>query len=242
MPVALGRGGIRANKREGDGGTPRAPFGPGNCGGAPTATRGRAHSCPSAPSGPKTPGAKIRKAAITTSRYGSSAGCGGDRLTRDDHLYDFIVEIDHNSSPAHRRPRQRGIPASGAREFRADRRMRVDDEIGHAAAAAAAGSRDQNRDWMSAICGISKTMLDKNQIAAASRTLQDHWRAGTKLASLDACTASSRSRAKATRSRRHRKVLGRNICSAGKSQPPARPGKSTSMSTARWPDASCPRR
>ena len=29
-------------------------------------------------------------------------------------------------------------------------------------------------------------MLDKNQIAAASRILQDHWRAGTKLASLDA--------------------------------------------------------
>jgi L,D-peptidoglycan transpeptidase YkuD (ErfK/YbiS/YcfS/YnhG family) len=25
--------------------------------------------------------------------------CGGDRLTRQDHLYDFIVEIDHNSSP-----------------------------------------------------------------------------------------------------------------------------------------------
>jgi 2-keto-4-pentenoate hydratase len=29
-------------------------------------------------------------------------------------------------------------------------------------------------------------MLDKNQIAAASRTLHDHWRAGTKLASLQA--------------------------------------------------------
>ena len=29
---------------------------------------------------------------------------GGDRLRRDDHLYDFIVEIDHNASPriAHR--------------------------------------------------------------------------------------------------------------------------------------------
>jgi L,D-peptidoglycan transpeptidase YkuD (ErfK/YbiS/YcfS/YnhG family) len=26
-------------------------------------------------------------------------GQGGDRLRRDDHLYDFIVEIDHNSSP-----------------------------------------------------------------------------------------------------------------------------------------------
>src|SRR5712672_483729 len=64
--------------------------------------------------------------------------------------------------------------------------MRVDAEAGHAAVAGAAGSRDQNRDWMNAICGISKAMLDKNQIAAASRALQDHWRAGTKLASLDA--------------------------------------------------------
>ena len=27
-------------------------------------------------------------------------------------------------------------------------------------------------------------MLDKNQIAAASRTLQDHWRAGTKFEGL----------------------------------------------------------
>jgi L,D-peptidoglycan transpeptidase YkuD (ErfK/YbiS/YcfS/YnhG family) len=26
-------------------------------------------------------------------------GRGGDRLTRDDHLYDFIVEIDHNTFP-----------------------------------------------------------------------------------------------------------------------------------------------
>ena len=29
-------------------------------------------------------------------------------------------------------------------------------------------------------------MLDKHQIAAASRTLYDHWRAGTKLAGLEA--------------------------------------------------------
>ena len=26
-------------------------------------------------------------------------GQGGDRLTRDDHLYDFIIEIDHNAAP-----------------------------------------------------------------------------------------------------------------------------------------------
>jgi L,D-peptidoglycan transpeptidase YkuD (ErfK/YbiS/YcfS/YnhG family) len=52
VPVALGRGGIRANKREGDGGTPKGTFRP-------------------------------------------------RRLwwRADRHLYDFIVEIDHNSSP-----------------------------------------------------------------------------------------------------------------------------------------------
>src|SRR5580698_4524869 len=32
---------------------------------------------------------------------------------------------------------------------------------------------------------MRKTMLDENQIAAASRTLGDHWRAGTKLGSLE---------------------------------------------------------
>ncbi|MFZ0764188.1 MAG: L,D-transpeptidase family protein, partial [Bradyrhizobium sp.] len=26
-------------------------------------------------------------------------GDDGDRLRRDDHLYDFIIEIDHNTSP-----------------------------------------------------------------------------------------------------------------------------------------------
>ena len=53
---------------------------------------------------------------------------GGDRLTRDDHLYDFIVEIDHNTLAAHRRPRQRGVPASGAAEFCTDRGLRFDDQ------------------------------------------------------------------------------------------------------------------
>ena len=42
------------------------------------------------------PGARIRKTAITTSRSGWSAA---KPVTRDDHLYDFIVEIDHNSAP-----------------------------------------------------------------------------------------------------------------------------------------------
>src|SRR5512141_196347 len=66
--------------------------------------------------------------------------------------------------------------------------MRVDDEIGDAAVAAAARTRDEDCDRV--VCKlaarISTTMLDKDQIAAASRTLHDHWRAGTKLGGLEA--------------------------------------------------------
>ena len=80
-------------------GPPRARSGRGNCGGAPTAIPGRAPFCRFAPSGRKTPGAKIRPAATTISRCGWIASSDGDRLRRDDHLYDFIVEIDHNTRP-----------------------------------------------------------------------------------------------------------------------------------------------
>ena len=55
--------------------------------------------CRFAPSGPKMPGAKTPATAITTSRCGWRRDRGGDRLRRDDHLYDFIVEIDHNTEP-----------------------------------------------------------------------------------------------------------------------------------------------
>ncbi len=67
----------------------------------------------------------------------------GDRLTRDDHLYDFIVEIDHNNSP---RIKGRGsaVFLHLAREkFLADRRLRLDDAIRDAALAAAAWSANQ---------------------------------------------------------------------------------------------------
>ena len=73
IPVALGRGGIIANKREGDGGTPTGIF----------------------------------------------------------------------------RPRQRGIPASGARRFFADRRMRIDDKIGDVAPLAANRSADKDHHRLS---------------------------------------------------------------------------------------------
>lgn len=99
IPVALGRGGILANKREGDGGTPRGSFRPRRLW-----WRGDRHSRPRT----------FLPARIITGedawcedpkdrhynrgiRLG--AGQGGDRLKRADHLYDFIVEIDHNTRP-----------------------------------------------------------------------------------------------------------------------------------------------
>ena len=99
IPVALGRGGILANKREGDGGTPRGAF-------RPRRLWWRADRHPR-------PHTFLAVRAIR----GDDAWCedpadrhynqpirlgrddGGDRLKRDDHLYDFIVEIDHNTLP-----------------------------------------------------------------------------------------------------------------------------------------------
>ena len=99
IPVALGRGGIKANKREGDGGTPRGVF---------TLRRlwWRADRMPR----PRT-GLPIRRirpydgwCEDPASRHYNrpvrlTAGDGADRLRRDDHLYDFIIEIDHNARP-----------------------------------------------------------------------------------------------------------------------------------------------
>lgn len=99
IPVALGRGGILANKREGDGGTPRGSFRPRRLW-----WRGDRHSRPQT----------LLPARIIT---GTDAWCedpsdrqynqwirrgegeGGDRLKRADQLYDFIIEIDHNIRP-----------------------------------------------------------------------------------------------------------------------------------------------
>jgi L,D-peptidoglycan transpeptidase YkuD (ErfK/YbiS/YcfS/YnhG family) len=104
IPVALGRGGIRANKREGDGGTPRGVF-------RPLRLWWRADRAPRPHTalpvriiGPddawcEDPSSRHYNRAIRRSREQH-----GDRLRRDDHLYDFIIEIDHNTKPrvAHR--------------------------------------------------------------------------------------------------------------------------------------------
>jgi L,D-peptidoglycan transpeptidase YkuD (ErfK/YbiS/YcfS/YnhG family) len=99
VPVALGRGGMLANKREGDGGTPKGTFRP-----RQVWWRDDRHSRPRT----FLPVRAIRPDDAwcenpTSRNYNQpirlDPGQGGDRLRRDDHLYDFIVEIDHNTSP-----------------------------------------------------------------------------------------------------------------------------------------------
>jgi L,D-peptidoglycan transpeptidase YkuD (ErfK/YbiS/YcfS/YnhG family) len=99
IPVALGRGGIRANKREGDGGTPRGVFRPLRLWWrADRAPRPRT-ALPLRIIGPddawcEDPSSRHYNRPI---RRGNDQS--GDRLRRDDHLYDFIIEIDHNTRP-----------------------------------------------------------------------------------------------------------------------------------------------
>jgi L,D-peptidoglycan transpeptidase YkuD (ErfK/YbiS/YcfS/YnhG family) len=99
FPVALGRGGILANKREGDGATPRGTY-------RLKRLWWRADRNPR-------PSTHLPLRQITPEdawcedpadrRYnqpiGISSGAVGDPLHREDHLYDFIIETDHNARP-----------------------------------------------------------------------------------------------------------------------------------------------
>jgi len=99
VPVALGRAGVKANKHEGDGGTPRGRF-------RLIRLWWRADRWPR----PQTllPVRPIRPDAgwcedPADRHYNQPvkvpAGSKADRLTRADHLYDFIIELDHNTRP-----------------------------------------------------------------------------------------------------------------------------------------------
>ncbi len=99
IPISLGRGGIRADKREGDGGTPRGTFRL-----IRLWWRADRHTRPLT-------GLPLRAIAPEDAwiedpadrRYNRhvrrAPGEAGDRLKRADHLYDFIIEIDHNTKP-----------------------------------------------------------------------------------------------------------------------------------------------
>jgi L,D-peptidoglycan transpeptidase YkuD (ErfK/YbiS/YcfS/YnhG family) len=99
IPVVLGRSGIRANKREGDGATPLGCF-----------RLVRLWWRPDRAPRPRTllPVRRIvpdlRWSEDPADRrynrpFRCSANEPGDRLWREDGLYDFIVEIDHNTRP-----------------------------------------------------------------------------------------------------------------------------------------------
>lgn len=99
LPVALGRAGIRADKREGDGATPRGLF-------RPVRLWWRADRGPR----PRTllPMRRIRPTDAwcedpVDRRYNRPIwlqnNSPGDRLWRNDRLYDLIVELDHNMRP-----------------------------------------------------------------------------------------------------------------------------------------------
>jgi L,D-peptidoglycan transpeptidase YkuD (ErfK/YbiS/YcfS/YnhG family) len=99
VAVALGRGGIKANKREGDGGTPKGTYRP-----RQVWWRADRHPRPSTFLPIRAIGPEDAWCEDPNSRhYNQPVQLGrdrdGDRLKRDDHLYDFIIEMDHNSSP-----------------------------------------------------------------------------------------------------------------------------------------------
>lgn len=99
LPVALGRGGVKANKREGDGATPHGTFRLKRLW-----WRGERHRRPAT----LLPARRIRPddgwCEDPADRHYNRPvkvppGSKADRLARPDHLYDFIIEIDHNTRP-----------------------------------------------------------------------------------------------------------------------------------------------
>jgi L,D-peptidoglycan transpeptidase YkuD (ErfK/YbiS/YcfS/YnhG family) len=99
LPVALGRGSIKANKREGDGGTPRGVFRLRRLW-----WRNDRHPRPQT----TLPSRRIKQDDAWCEDPGDrlynrpiklSPDSNADRLARGDHLYDFIIEIEHNVRP-----------------------------------------------------------------------------------------------------------------------------------------------
>jgi L,D-peptidoglycan transpeptidase YkuD (ErfK/YbiS/YcfS/YnhG family) len=97
--VALGRGGIIANKREGDGGTPLGNFRPKRLWWRGERHRRPATSLPVRRIAPDDGWCEDPADRHYNQRVKVPPGSNADRLARADALYDFIVEIDHNTRP-----------------------------------------------------------------------------------------------------------------------------------------------
>jgi L,D-peptidoglycan transpeptidase YkuD (ErfK/YbiS/YcfS/YnhG family) len=97
--AALGRSGIKASKREGDGATPSGRFHPVRLWWrADRLVRPHAF-LPVRRIGPNDAWCENPRDRRYNRAFGRSANEPGDRLRRTDGLYDLIVEIDHNSRP-----------------------------------------------------------------------------------------------------------------------------------------------
>ena len=99
VPVALGRGGIKANKREGDGGTPRGRFYPVRVWWRGDRIPRPRTSLPLRRIGPADAWCEDPFDRRYNKSFKRSANEPGDRLWRDDGLYDLFIEIDHNTRP-----------------------------------------------------------------------------------------------------------------------------------------------
>ena len=99
LPVALGRAGIKANKREGDGATPRGVFRLKRLW-----WRAERHARPATLLPVRPIGADDGWCENPSDRHYNRPvkvppASQADRLERKDQLYDFIIEIDHNTRP-----------------------------------------------------------------------------------------------------------------------------------------------
>ena len=99
LPVALGRGSIKANKREGDGGTPRGVFHPVRLWWRPDRLPRPATQLPVRRIGPCEGWCEDPNDRHYNRPVRVAPGSMADRLSRADALYDLIVEIDHNMRP-----------------------------------------------------------------------------------------------------------------------------------------------
>jgi L,D-peptidoglycan transpeptidase YkuD (ErfK/YbiS/YcfS/YnhG family) len=99
VPVALGRAGIQANKREGDGGTPRGRFRPLRVWWRADRLPRPATLLPVRRIGPNDAWCEDPRDRRYNRPFKLPKGHAGDRLWRADRLYDLIVEIDHNARP-----------------------------------------------------------------------------------------------------------------------------------------------
>jgi L,D-peptidoglycan transpeptidase YkuD (ErfK/YbiS/YcfS/YnhG family) len=97
--VIIGRSGIRANKREGDGATPRGRFRLRRLWWRPDRRARPATQLPIRRIDPSIAWCEDPSDRRYNRPFRRCAGEAGDRLWRDDRLYDVVIEIDHNTQP-----------------------------------------------------------------------------------------------------------------------------------------------